>query len=424
MDAGVIFFLRGRRAATDEAECAIYAKIEVNGQTSTAFSTKWKIPVKYWMTDGSRKIKASTSEFPVSPSYSLSDEVNSHLLALKKTVFQACQLLEATGTPVSLATVKELVLNPKPIKPPKKFIEVVDEMIEMLRAKRKEQTMLTYRTRKNNLIEFLTARGYQKLTIQEFRYHHFEEMQQWMLAQRVGDELGRKARWGVNTINKHLTMINKVLKYGVNKEYIQASPIGQMGLEYVPTAPPEYLTRPDRQRIYECKLATLEKEKDISWFLIHTGLSYTDYLTLEDDHLHRLPSGEFFIKKPRDKSEIYSIIPLMTEAHEVISKYGGVSKLPRPDISDLNKALKILGEVSKSPYSLSTSTFRETFSSMMENEFMVPERLLMFMMGHTNPRQLRNYSRVMPARILHELKKNEIIIPFNLSAYEALVKAS
>jgi integrase len=108
----------------------------------------------------------------------------------------------------------------------------------------------------------------------------------------------------------------------------------------------------------------------------------------------------------------------------VITKYQGIKNLPRPDISDLNKTLKILGEVCQAPFSLSTSTFRETFSSMMENEYMVPDRLLMFMMGHTNPRQLRNYSTVMPARILHELKKNDVVIPFNIDVFKELVKAS
>jgi integrase len=62
------------------------------------------------------------------------------------------------------------------------------------------------------------------------------------------------------------------------------------------------------------------------------------------------------------------------------------TKLQQPDISKLNKALKPLGEIVKAPFSLSTSTFRETFSGMMENEFMVPDRLVTFMMGHTNPR--------------------------------------
>jgi integrase len=239
---------------------------------------------------------------------------------------------------------------------------------------------------------------------------------------QMSDEGG--PRWNKNTINKHLTLVNQVLNYAINKGYIKSNPIGQMGLEYDPTKPPQYLVSDDRKRIFDCSMKSLEKERDISVFLMYTGLSHTDYMSLKDKHLFRLPTGEWFIKKERDKSEIYSIIPLLTQAHEIVKKYGSVSRLPRLHLSDFNKALKILGEISQAPFPLSTSVFRETFSSMMENEFMVPDRVIMFMVGHTNPKQLRNYSSVHPARVLHELKKNDVDIPFNLEIYKELVKAS
>ncbi len=52
---------------------------------------------------------------------------------------------------------------------------------------------------------------------------------------------------------------------------------------------------------------------------------------------------------------------------------------------------------------LRASDFRETFASMLENEFMFEGRVVMVMMGHTNQRQLNSYSRLMPERIMYEL---------------------
>ncbi|SDE21074.1 Site-specific recombinase XerD [Dyadobacter soli] len=427
MNVYVNFFLRGGQSAAKDRKCAIYAEIHVEQTKATAFSTKLKVPPAYWMVSRNRTgIKPSTSDLPVSKSYPFSETLNEKLIAIKQFIIAAARDLELMDIEVSADRVKAQFFNPRPAIQTVNFLDVLDELRSVLGKKRKGSTMLTYRTRRNNIHEFLSANRLDSMKIHEFQYHDFEMLQAWMIDQRVTCKKSKTQvrRWGTNTINKHLTLINKVLNYGVNKKYLQYNPIGELGLEYEDTKPPQYLLPEARQRIANCELTTLEKERDVAVFLMHTGLSYTDYITLEEDHVLRLPSGEPFIKKPRDKSEIYSIVPLMHEAHAVIAKYGGICHLPRPDISDLNKALKMLGEVAKSPYSLSTSTFRETFSSMMENEFMVPDRLLMFMMGHTNPRQLRNYSRVMPARILHELRKHDIVIPFNLAAFESLFKAS
>lgn len=424
MNVSVNFFLRGKEGASQDKPCVIYATIDVDGKKCCPFSTKLKVPVKYWMTNGNAKakIKPSTSEKIVSESYSLAEKVNQHLISLQQFAHEAAGILTAMDLAVSPEAIKELILNPKPLKAPVRYLEVVDNLrISLTSKQRAGSTMLTYRTRRNNIAEFLLEKGYNNLMIDGFRFRHFEELQVWMFDQKDSNGV---PRWSKNTINKHLTLVNQVLNYAVNQEYIRSNPIGALNLEYDETKPPEYLTADDRQRIVDCKLTSLEKERDVAVFLTFTGLSYTDYLSLSDEHLFRLPSGEWFIKKSRDKSDVYSIIPLLSQAHDLITKYKGIRGLPRPDISDYNKVLKILGEVCQAPFSLSTSTFRETFSSMMENEFMVPDRLLMFMMGHTNPRQLRNYSRVMPARILYELNKNDIKIPFNLEVFQDLVKAS
>lgn len=424
MNVRAHFFLRGKEAASSEKRCVIYATIDVDGRKSIPFSTKLKIPAKYWMAleDKKQKIKASTYERPVSSTYTFSENVNEHLIAIQKFAHEAKGILEAMELEVTPDAIKDLIVSPKPIRPVKKLIDVIDELRDDLEELgRAEQTMKNYRTRRNNINSFLEAKKLTKLTISDFRFKHFTQINKWMTQEKTEEG---ELRWARNTINKHLTMVSQCLNFAVNMEYIQSNPLGLLALEYDASKPPQYLEADARKRIFDCALLSLSRERDVSVFLYSTGLSYTDYLSLGDEHLMRLPAGQWFIKKERDKSSIYSLIPLLPEAQELLTKYGGVAKLPRLDISDFNKALKILGEVCQSPFTLSTSTFRETFSSMMENEYMIPDRLLMFMMGHNNPKQLNNYSNVHPARILHELEKNDIVIPFNLEAFKDLVKAS
>ena len=423
MIVDVQFFLRGKGKVNPQVPAPIYAQVDCEGSRSTAFATGMKIPSMYWLVPDQKngKLKSSTVAAPCSKSYYLADQINEKISSIRKSANDAKGVLQALDEDITADAIKALVTAKRKILPKIQFMSVLDELRVVLAITRVENTMKNYRTRRNNIKEFLLAQNDSKMTVDKFRYQHFEMMQSWMHEQKTDDG---KPRWGRNTINKHLTLVNQVLDYAVNKEYILTNPIGRMNLGYDSPGEPQYLRADTRQRIIDCNLKSLEKEKDVAVFLMYTGLSYTDYLTLDDDHLFRLPAGEHFIKKERDKSEVYSIIPVLPEVQKVILKYRFISDLPKPDLSDLNKMLKVLGEHCKSPLSISTSTFRETFASMMENEYMIPDRLLMFMMGHTNIRQLRNYSNVMPERVLHELKKHDIKIPFDVELYKELVKTA
>ena len=122
--------------------------------------------------------------------------------------------------------------------------------------------------------------------------------------------------------------------------------------------------------------------------------------------------GEGF-KKARHKTGIFALPPLLPEAESIIKKYGSIEKLPRLDEKEVNEQLKFLGAYvglheETLGYELSTQDFRDTFCSMMENESMVEGRTLMHMMGHSTMKQIATYSRMMPSRILHDLKKQKV----------------
>ena len=163
------------------------------------------------------------------------------------------------------------------------------------------------------------------------------------------------------------------------------------------------------------------KIRDISIFLWSTGLSYTDYCSLSEKNII-IFEGTPWIKKSRKKSKIYSLVPIFPDAAEIIEKYGSISQLPKPHISDYNKELKFLGDIvgineESVGFDLSSSVFRETFCSILENEYMIEDRTIMFMMGHKTKKQRNRYSHIMPARMKYELEKSEIpLYKFNKKA--------
>lgn len=409
----VRFFLRGKESARSNEQCAIYAQIEVAGyKRGTAFSINLKIPPRYWQPDD--------ADSPVNPSYYRAAHINAKLREMRTTLADYQTALTVMQQECSPNTLKQLWQNGGfKAKPTPSLLDTLSQLIQSKRSKgRKEATLTTYQTRRQNIESFLKEKYSLNLLVSEVKYRHCERLEEWMFAQT----LDGKPRFCRNNINKHITLINQILDFAVNEEYITHNPIGRLDLTYDKAKPPVYLLPDQRQRLINCPIKSLEKEKDVAVFLFSTGLSYTDFLSLSDYHLLRVPSGEMFIKKQRDKSEIYSIIPLLRDAFAIIQKYGSVESIPRPDISDLNKDLKVLAEVTNIEYRLSTSDFRDTFACMMENEYMVETRTLMFMMGHTNERQLTNYSAVMPARILYELKKQQPNpTPLNLEIFNQLV---
>jgi site-specific recombinase XerD len=286
-----------------------------------------------------------------------------------------------------------------------KFLDVMNKMIVDLKVERRwaKGTITNHEIRANNIKEFLKTKNYEKCLINEIKYKHIKELLRWMEEQKDKD---KSQRFGLDTRNKHAVMIKMVLDFAVNEEFLEHSPILKLGLTYSEIKPPKYLSYENRKKIENCKATSVQKVKDIAVFLMHTGFSYVDFTELNSNNLQ----GACW-KKQRGKSSIYSLPPLLPEAAMIIEKYGSIEKIPRLHITDANKELKHLGDYcglneKTIGFDLTTSVFRETFASMMENEFMLPRSSIKFMMGHKNELQLANYSTVQGGRLLHELEKH------------------
>lgn len=413
----VQFFLRGAATCTNQTQpLVIYCQLELEGcNRDTPFSTKLKVPPSQWWTGQDRENNITPSGEWVSPDYYLAENINRNLKRIERTFLEVAELmpLQYHYDEITYDIIRhhynpdtQKIREVKRVKEVKKFFEVLQEMKahKIRKKKLKKQTLKTYVTKENNLLEYFTSIKKSDIKITEINRKVIDSFEFWMIETTNPDGTERFCN---NYRNKHITFIRQVLDFALDQQYIQYMPIGKLNLEYDPEKPPHYLLPFQRKLIEQCKLPILEQTRDIAIFLMHTGFSYVDYETLKPEHLF----GEGF-KKMREKSDVFSLPPLLPKAKEIIDKYGGIEKLPRPKMDDLNKELKFLGAFCQLTedtigFDLSTSDFRETFCSMLENEYMFEERALMAAMGHKNPRQLRSYSRMMPQRVLYELKKQQ-----------------
>ena len=413
----VQFFLRGAKKCTNPAQnFSVYCQLGIEGQTrDVPFSTDIRVPLQHWWTFQHKT--APNGEW-ISEDYYKAETLNRHLRKIDQTFLDIMEILHMMNHSEditydmirgqydpSITAIREQ----KKIAVMKSFLEVLEEVIaKKLKRRMTKNTIKTYVTRKNNIILFLKSEKQEGIKIDKVKFHFIESFEDWMREQV--DEQGLD-RFCQNYRNKHITLIRQCLDHAVDREYIEAMPIGKLNLEYDAPKEPHYLLPEQRQKIMDCKIKKLEKARDIAIFLMHTGFSYVDYKELKSSHL--MEDG---FKKARHKTKIFSFPPILPETQEVINKYGSIENLPKMDEHVLNRELKYLGAVlglteETLGYELSTQDFRDTFCSMMENEYMVETRTLMHMMGHSTMKQIATYSRMMPKRIKHDLEKQKIVLP-------------
>jgi integrase len=412
----VQFFLRGAEKCTNpEQNLSVYCQLNLEGESKrdVPFSTNHRVPLQHWWNYQSRKSEHN-GEW-VSDDFYRADNINRNLQKIERTFLDIMEVAHLLHLPedITYSYLREQydpsvqkMRDMRVEKTMPTLIEVLDQVIaQKLKKKFAKNTLKTYNSRKHNIEKFLKTEKLEGIKIDKVKYNFIEEFEDWMREQV--DETGEDL-FCTNYRNKHITLLRQCLDHAVNKEYLEAMPIGKLGLEYDAPKAPHYLLPLQRQAIFDCKVKKLEVARDVAIFLMFTGFSYVDYKELKSEHL----IGEGF-KKTRHKSKVESLPALFPEAKAIIEKYGSIENLPRPADKDINEQLKWLGAVcgldtDSLGYELSTQDFRDTFCSMMENEYMIESRTLMAMMGHKTMKQLNTYSRMMPSRILHDLQKQKV----------------
>ena len=403
----VHFFLRNSEKVSNvDAELTIYCILCFEGlPRDTPFSTKILVPKRYWWTSTSQE---SAQNNWVHQDYYQAESVNRKLREISRKIHSIYDVIELLypDEPITYNHIRRhydpdsaKIVKATQRKTAPSIERVYTEFLEHKIQKRgiKELTQKSYRSRINNIYEYFGKNKH----IDAIRHRDLDKFEQWLMTQQNKDGSFKFCR---NYRNKHLTLVFDLVAFAVKKEYLDAMPLVSLELKYDPDKPPQYLLPAQRAALQAVDIPSLEKAKDIAQFLMHTGFSWIDYINLKSEHL----MGKCWRVK-RQKSDTWSMPILLDEAQAIIEKYGSIEALPRPDDSDLNKELKHLASIAKIDkdleHPLRISDFRETFASMLENEFMFEQRVVQVMMGHKNARQIQSYSRLMPSRVLYELEQ-------------------
>ncbi len=157
----------------------------------------------------------------------------------------------------------------------------------------------------------------------------------------------------------------------------------------------------------------LNKTRELFLFCIHTGMAYVDLQNLKRQHVEYNPvSGQYLIRKKREKTGVEFIVPLFPPAKILLSQWHPIwldfspEILLAPKISNqkFNQYLKELFALLSIHKKITTHVGRHTFATTLALENGVPIESVSKMVGHSKISQTQRYARVTSLKIERETK--------------------
>jgi site-specific recombinase XerD len=146
--------------------------------------------------------------------------------------------------------------------------------------------------------------------------------------------------------------------------------------------------------------------RDIFVFCCYTGLAYVDVKNLTKQKISVGIDGGLWIKTKRAKTKIEASIPLLSEAHEILTKYENHQKclnedtvLPVLSNQKMNEYLKEIGALCEIDFDITFHTARHTFATTITLNNGVPLETVSKMLGHTNIRMTQHYAKIQDKKI-------------------------
>ena len=205
-------------------------------------------------------------------------------------------------------------------------------------------------------------------------------------------------------VNKTVANCISLFKFAVKKRFADSNPF--VGESFV------WQNKNDLTCLNEVEIErlksyiwsdNLQKVVDSFLFMCYQGMHIADYQKLTDDHLTSVKQVKW-IRIGRTKTKVQADIPLHSEAAKIITKYGGMSKLPKLSGQKSNEYLKIVAERIGTEKHLTNKIARKTFTNMCINDYGMSDESVAAMLGHTSTRFVKKYGAVSQKRIISEWK--------------------
>lgn len=201
-----------------------------------------------------------------------------------------------------------------------------------------------------------------------------------------------------NTAIKTIKKLKTIIQLAIDEGYIQTNPWKLKIKEDKVIHNPLSITQINTIKNKDFHNDRLNKVRDLFILQCYTGLAFIDMQKISQENIKDLT---IIIK--RQKTEIESIIPMLPEVEDILSKYN--YKLPVISNQKMNAYLKEIGDICKIPQPLHTHLGRHTFATLLINNN-VPLPVIARALGHSNSRITeKTYARLNHDTVCQEILK-------------------
>ena len=214
-----------------------------------------------------------------------------------------------------------------------------------------------------------------------------------------------------NTVIRYMKCLKKITNLALANEWISKDPF--IGIKFhEKEVIREFLTLDELHRIYnkEFSLDRITVVRDVFIFAAFTGLAFIDVQQLSAEHIVQDNNGNYWIRKPRQKTKNMCNIPLLDIPMQVLEKYKSHPTcqkknvlLPVPCNQKMNSYLKEIADLCGISKCLTTHTARHSYATSACLANGVSLENVAKMLGHSNIKMTQHYARVLDSSILKDM---------------------
>jgi integrase/recombinase XerD len=387
-----------RTCKSDKTSAHLFARITVDGERRE-ISLKEPVKLKDW--DSAREVVKGNSIGARS--------INNHIEDVRFRIKEKYRNLTDQELPITAETVKQTYMGLQSAQRSKHtLLELLKYHLKIEGQKLKQGTMKNYVATEEYLKRFLQAKFHvDDINLAKLNLEFIIELEYYIR----NNPLKRHDPCEGNGVMKHLERFKKLVAWALILGWISANPYDVYQLS---------LKRYKRPKLTMEELMSIEKQeftaprllyvKDLFLFSCYTGLAYADVMALTAQNFEIDEKGKLWCKIYRQKSEELASVPVLKIASRLMAKYKNNPKainsgkvFPFISNQDVNRNLKIIGEVCGIEKYMSFHLGRHTFATSVALKNGVPMETVSKMLGHKKITTTQIYAEVDEAKMAQDM---------------------
>lgn len=393
LDISISFYCRSDRKKKKSGESPIVLRVIYRGQKRELFTGLY-CPTEYWNADFDKVV----------PKYRPGVTINERLDKMRHKVESEFERLKYQDDEFTIDQLMDVIRGRQA--PPQTIQEYIDiklkEISEEVGVNISTTTFYKYKR---------TVRYLQEYIYKNQRKHN-------IAVSTINEDfiesfftfLRKEKKQGHNSASALMSCLNRILQPAIKKGLLKRNPMTDKVLSRKPVDR-GYLedNEIDMLEALDDLSPSLDLKRDLFLFSVYTGLAYADLRSLQSNQIRQDSGGLYYLEKPRQKSHVMSIVPLLPPAVRILEKYSPTGNLKDfawrvPSNQKMNKGLKELAARAGINQVLFMHLARHTFATTVTVSNDVSIESVSKMLGHTSLKHTLIYAKIVAQKVKNEMK--------------------